>query len=74
VESKGGETWCSRSSVRLQQARGAKFDVELTAADLKGLVARYKSVYVKHGIALPEDPLQQMRTAINAVFGCAQVI
>ncbi|CAD7695146.1 unnamed protein product [Ostreobium quekettii] len=52
-----------------KEARGAKFDVELTAEDLKGLVEDYKGVFAKHNKELPQDPFEQMRMGINAVFG-----
>lgn len=52
-----------------KEARGAKFDVELTAEDLENLVQDYKDVYAKHGKELPQDPFEQMKMGINAVFG-----
>jgi len=47
---------------------GASEDNELSADDLKQLVAKYKQVYEKHGSHFPEDPLEQLRRAIYAVF------
>mmetsp|Transcript_14326 Transcript_14326/g.35478 ORF Transcript_14326/g.35478 Transcript_14326/m.35478 type:complete len:901 (-) Transcript_14326:806-3508(-) len=52
----------------LKSVRGVQFDVQLTAEDLKGLVAQYKEVYKARGKVFPEDPLQQLQYAINAVF------
>lgn len=52
-----------------KEARGAKFDVELTADDLKELVEDYKEIYDKYGKSLPQDPFEQMKMGIHAVFG-----
>lgn len=54
----------------LKADRGVENDVELTADDLRELVKRYKEIYQKHtGSMFPEDPREQLRHAINAVFG-----
>src|SRR4051794_34760499 len=53
----------------LKQEKGVKLDTELTADDLKELVKRYKAVYKTHvGQDFPQDPVQQLMLAINAVF------
>jgi len=52
----------------LKHRRGVTQDTDLTAEDLKGLVAQYKEVYKARGKVFPEDPLQQLQYAINAVF------
>jgi pyruvate,orthophosphate dikinase len=52
-----------------QEARGLKLDVELTGADLREVVRRFKAVYERAGKALPADPYEQLSLAINAVFG-----
>lgn len=52
----------------LKRARGVVEDTELSVADLKELVKRYKAVYVKEGKEFPEDPMEQLRNAIYAVF------
>ncbi|MEB2284646.1 MAG: pyruvate, phosphate dikinase [Polyangiaceae bacterium UTPRO1] len=58
---------------RKKQARGAKLDTELTAADLKELVAEFKAVIKeKKGTDFPSDPHQQLWGAIGAVFGSWQ--
>ena len=50
--------------------KGAKMDTDLTAADLKELVVKYKAVVKKHlGHDFPQDPFEQMRLATVAVFG-----
>lgn len=32
------------------------------------MVAKYKEVYTKQKLAFPQDPLEQLRASINAVF------
>ncbi len=50
--------------------RGVQLDTELTADDLKELVAEYKEALRKHsGESFPEDPRDQLWGAIGAVFG-----
>ena len=54
----------------LKQERGVENDVELSADDLRTLVDRYKAIYEKHtGEGFPEDPMEQLRFSVNAVFG-----
>lgn len=54
---------------RLKGERGVKQDTELTGADLKGLVRTYKAIVKKEtGKDFPEDPEDQLREAITAVF------
>jgi pyruvate, orthophosphate dikinase len=49
--------------------RGVKSDTELTAEDLKDLVARYKAAIKKEtGNDFPENPMTQLWGAIGAVF------
>ncbi len=53
----------------LKKEKGAKLDTDLTADDLKELVERFKEVYKKHtGSDFPQDPMEQLRLAIEAVF------
>jgi pyruvate,orthophosphate dikinase len=52
----------------LKKRAGAKFDIELSAAHLKELVEKYKAVYKNNKLALPEDPWEQLRMGIDAVF------
>jgi pyruvate,orthophosphate dikinase len=50
--------------------RGVKFDHELTADDLKDLVARFKGEIKRRlGREFPEEPMDQLWGAIGAVFG-----
>ncbi|AKN30107.1 pyruvate phosphate dikinase [Clostridium carboxidivorans P7] len=49
--------------------KGAKFDNELTAADLKDVVNKYKDLYKKEmGVNFPQNPKEQLLEAITAVF------
>ena len=49
--------------------KGVKFDVELTAEDLKDLANSFKAEYKKQlGEDFPSDPLVQLDLAIKAVF------
>jgi pyruvate,orthophosphate dikinase len=53
----------------LKAARGVSQDVELTADDLRELVATFKGIYEEEtGNAFPEDPRDQLRRAYRAVF------
>ena len=48
---------------------GAKQDVDLTAEDLKDIVEKYKELVKKEtGKDFPQDPYEQLRMAIKAVF------
>jgi pyruvate,orthophosphate dikinase len=50
--------------------RGVKADTDLSAADLKDLVARFKAaIKAKTGQEFPDDPKKQLWGAIGAVFG-----
>lgn len=50
-------------------AAGAKSDVDLTAKDLEDVIKAFKAIYTKHGKELPQDPKEQLRAGILAVFG-----
>jgi pyruvate,orthophosphate dikinase len=53
----------------LKAEKGVHADTELTADDLKVLVERYKVTYKQHlGSDFPQDPLEQLRLAVEAVF------
>jgi pyruvate,orthophosphate dikinase len=53
-----------------KHGRGIKSDTDLTAADLKDLVVRFKAaIKAKTGLDFPDDPRQQLWGAIGAVFG-----
>ena len=49
--------------------KGAKFDTDLTADDLKEVIAKYKAIYKeKMGDEFPQDPKVQLMEAVKAVF------
>src|SRR5215467_5227738 len=52
-----------------KKTRGVTLDTELNADDLKQVIAEYKNVVKKHaGRDFPQDPVEQLRLARNAVF------
>ncbi len=54
---------------RLKHRKGVKLDTELDADDLKALAETFKRIIkAERGIAFPEDPWEQLRMAIQAVF------
>jgi pyruvate, orthophosphate dikinase len=53
-----------------KRARGVTLDTELTADDLRELVAEFKAlIKMRKGVLFPEDPEEQLWGAIGAVFG-----
>ena len=53
----------------IKESKGAKFDTDLTADDLKEVIARYKAIYKeKMGEDFPQDPKVQLMEAVKAVF------
>jgi pyruvate,orthophosphate dikinase len=53
-----------------KERRGHSLDTDLTAADWKELIGRYKQIIAKHlGKPFPQDPHEQLWGAIGAVFG-----
>ena len=54
----------------IKEEKGVEFDTELTAEDLKEVVAVYKEAYKAHaGVDFPQDPIEQLLAAVEAVFG-----
>ena len=53
----------------MKEKKGVKFDVELTAEDLKELAQQFKAEYKNQlGQDFPSDPVEQLKLAIEAVF------
>uniref|UniRef100_A0ACD5THD9 Uncharacterized protein n=1 Tax=Avena sativa TaxID=4498 RepID=A0ACD5THD9_AVESA len=53
----------------MKAAKGVLNDTDLTASDLRELVAQYKDVYVEaKGEQFPSDPKRQLQLAVLAVF------
>ena len=54
----------------MKKAKKVELDTGLDAKDLENLVAEYKKIYKKHTKKdFPQNPLDQLWGAINAVFG-----
>ncbi|SFG38556.1 pyruvate, phosphate dikinase [Oribacterium sp. WCC10] len=54
---------------KMKEKKGVKFDVDLTAADLKELAEQFKAEYKNQlGKDFPSDPVEQLKLAIEAVF------
>lgn len=54
---------------RLKDARGITDDLDLTVSDLEHLIEEYKSIIKEMwGRPFPQDPYEQLRIAIEAVF------
>ena len=52
-----------------KESREVKDDTDLSAADLRELTDEYKAIYKKEtGYDFPQDPMEQLRLARNAVF------
>ncbi len=53
-----------------KDSKGVSFDTDLTGQDLKELVDDYKKIIKDaKGKSFPEDPREQLKMSINAVFG-----
>ncbi len=51
----------------LKKKAGAKEDIELGSAELAELIRKYKELYKKQGVTLPQDSFEQLQMAIKAV-------
>ncbi len=55
---------------KMKEIKGVHLDTELAAEDLKELAEKFKAIYrAETGTGFPDDPLEQLKLAINAVFG-----
>jgi pyruvate,orthophosphate dikinase len=55
---------------KTKETKGVEYDTELDADDLKKVVGEYKKIIKEHaGREFPQEPREQLRLAINAVFG-----
>ena len=55
--------------MRSKEAKGAKYDTDLDADDLKEVIARFKALYKEElGKDFPQDPVEQLMEAVKAVF------
>ena len=54
---------------KVKEEKGAHFDTDLSADDLKEVVKRYKAMYMEEkGAEFPQDPRTQLFEAVKAVF------
>ncbi len=54
---------------KMKEEKGVKFDIDLTADDLKELAEQFKAEYKNQlGSDFPSDPVDQLKLAIEAVF------
>src|SRR5262249_32389707 len=68
-EGEGVRARLEREMTALKKARRVADDTELTAADLEKLIAAFHTVIRKTlGKAFPDDPREQLKGAIDAVF------
>ncbi|MEK7267094.1 MAG: pyruvate, phosphate dikinase, partial [Nitrospirota bacterium] len=59
-----------RALEETKERKGVHLDTDLTAADLKSVVDEFKVIYKRStGESFPSDPYEQLKKAINAVFG-----
>ena len=53
----------------IKESKGAKYDTDLTAEDLKEVITRFKAIYRDEmGKDFPQDPTEQLMEAVKAVF------
>ena len=53
----------------IKEAKGAKYDTDLDADDMKEVIARFKALYKEEkGVEFPQDPVEQLMEAVKAVF------
>jgi len=69
-KSKNDEDFFEGILHKTKEKSGVKFDSDLTAEQLQGLVADFKAVIKQQtGVEFPSDPYDQVWGAIGAVFG-----
>jgi pyruvate,orthophosphate dikinase len=53
---------------RIRREAGAETDQQLSIDQMREVVAGYRKVYPQHGVECPDDPWEQLRLAVLAVF------
>jgi pyruvate,orthophosphate dikinase len=53
---------------RERRIAGVETDQQLSVAQMQSVVAGYRRVFPEHGLAFPDDPWEQLRLAVLAVF------
>ena len=51
-----------------KQQKGVEEDTELSVDDLKELVADYKTILAENNTSFPQDPFEQLKMSVGAVF------
>jgi len=53
----------------IKESKGVQFDTDLTADDLKDVIAKYKELYkAEKGTDFPQEPKEQLMESVQAVF------
>ncbi|MEV0455216.1 pyruvate, phosphate dikinase [Catellatospora methionotrophica] len=53
----------------MDEVKGERADIDLDAAELRTLVGTFKTIFAEHtGREFPQDPREQLKLAVNAVF------
>jgi pyruvate,orthophosphate dikinase len=52
----------------IKREKGLKQDTDLTAKDLKEVTEEFKKIYREEGLEFPQEPYEQLKLAIKAVF------
>lgn len=68
IKDENGEDPFEEALGEFKKAKGAKTDLDLTADDLRELIAKYKAIYTKYGHEFPQDPKKQVMASAEAVF------
>lgn len=53
---------------RIKESSGLKLDVDMKIGHLKDLIAAYLEIYSENGQEFPQNPIDQLKIAIEAVF------
>jgi pyruvate, orthophosphate dikinase len=53
----------------IKEEEGVFDDVDLSLDALKRLTQEYKQIYVENNTVFPEDPMDQLKSCVRAVFG-----
>jgi pyruvate,orthophosphate dikinase len=53
----------------VKRASGITYDIDMSEADLRAVIDRFKKVYEREGKSMPTDPYHQLEMAVAAVFG-----
>ncbi len=52
----------------IKKQKQVKYDIDLNVDDLKELVSRFKNIIKEKGLSFPQEPIEQLMLAANAVF------